>query len=203
VLQFLPNGVTPEPAGSVKGRPIDDDYIARKIGDLNATPLGVDEDEEFRISLAGAQEKTAFLLWNDKWHVPHGTTATTHIKKPQIGMLPSGIDLSHSVENEYLCMKLAQAFGLPAANVTIADFKDTRVLVVERFDRLWTKDGRLLRLPQEDCCQALSVPPTRKYESDGGPGMPAVLDLKGQRRSGYGPPLISQGADHVLGSCRN
>ena len=161
----------------MKGRPIDDDYIARKIGDLNATPLGVDEDEEFRISLAGAQEKTAFLLWNDKWHVPHGTTATTHIMKPQIGMLPSGIDLSHSVENEYLCMKLAQAFGLPAANVTIADFKDTRVLVVERFDRLWTKDGRLLRLPQEDCCQALSVPPTRKYESDGGPGMPAVLDL--------------------------
>jgi serine/threonine-protein kinase HipA len=97
--------------------------------------------------------------------------------KPQIGMLPSGIDLSHSVENEYLCMKLAQAFGLPAANVAIADFKDARVLLVERFDRLWTKDGRLLRLPQEDCCQALSVPPTRKYESDGGPGMPAVLDL--------------------------
>jgi serine/threonine-protein kinase HipA len=74
-------------------------------------------------------------------------------------------------------MKLAQAFGLPAANVAIADFKDARVLLVERFDRLWTKDGRLLRLPQEDCCQALSVPPTRKYESDGGPGMPAVLDL--------------------------
>jgi serine/threonine-protein kinase HipA len=161
----------------VKGRPIDDDYIARKIGDLNATPLGVDEDEEFRISLAGAQEKTAFLLWNDKWHVPHGTTATTHIMKPQIGMLPSAIDLSHSVENEYLCMKLTQAFGLPAANVAIVDFKDTRVLLVERFDRLWTKDDRLLRLPQEDCCQALSVPPTRKYESDGGPGMPVVLDL--------------------------
>jgi serine/threonine-protein kinase HipA len=176
-LQFLPDGVTPEPAGTVKGRPIDNDYIARKIGDLNTTPLGVDEDEEFRISLAGAQEKTAFLLWNDKWHVPHGTTATTHIMKPQIGMLPSGIDLSHSVENEYLCMKLAHAFGLPAANVAIADFKDSRVLVIERFDRLWTKDGRLLRLPQEDCCQALSVPPTRKYESDGGPGMPAVLDL--------------------------
>jgi serine/threonine-protein kinase HipA len=176
-LQFLPDGVMPEPAGNVKGRPIDDDYIARKIGDLNATPLGVDEDEEFRISLAGAQEKTAFLLWNDKWYVPHGTTATTHIMKPQIGMLPSGIDLSHSVENEYLCIKLAQAFGLPAANVAIADFKDSRVLVIERFDRLWTKDGRLLRLPQEDCCQALSVPPTRKYESDGGPGMPAVLDL--------------------------
>jgi serine/threonine-protein kinase HipA len=176
-LQFLPDGVEPGPAGTVEGRPVGEDYIARKIGDLTATPLGVDEDEEFRISLAGAQEKTAFLFWKETWHVPHGTTATTHIMKPQIGMLPSGIDLTRSVENEYLCLKLTEAFGLPSARIAIADFKGNRVLVVERFDRLWTRDNRLLRLPQEDCCQALSVPPTRKYESDGGPGMAAVLDL--------------------------
>jgi serine/threonine-protein kinase HipA len=176
-LQFLPEGTEPGPAGMVKGRAVDEEYIARKLGDLAATPLGVDEDEEFRISLAGAQEKTAFLFWKNKWYVPHGTTATTHIMKPQIGMLESGIDLTRSVENEYLCLKLTQAFGLPSANVAIADFKGKRVLVVERFDRLWTKDNRLLRLPQEDCCQALSVPPTRKYEFDGGPGIAAILDL--------------------------
>ena len=176
-LQFLPDGVEPGAAGAVDGRPVDDAYIAGKLGDLATTPLGVDEDEEFRISLAGAQEKTAFLRWQDRWHVPHGTTPTTHIMKPQIGMVPGGIDLSRSVENEYLCLKLTAAFGLPSANVTIADFSDRRVLVVERFDRRWTKDGRLLRLPQEDCCQALGVPPTRKYEADGGPGIAAVLDL--------------------------
>jgi serine/threonine-protein kinase HipA len=176
-LQFLPEGVEPGPPGAVEGRPVDDDDIARKLGDLAATPLGVDENEEFRISLAGAQEKTAFLFWNGKWHVPHGTTATTHIMKPQIGPLPSGIDFSRSVENEYLCLKLTEAFGLPSARVEIADFKGNRVLVVERFDRLWTGDRRLLRLPQEDCCQALSVPPTRKYEPDGGPGIVAILDL--------------------------
>jgi serine/threonine-protein kinase HipA len=176
-LQFLPDGIEPGPAGAVSGRAVTEDYIARKIGDLTATPLGVDEDEEFRISLAGAQEKTAFLLWKNRWHVPHGTTPTTHILKPQIGVLPNGIDLRRSVENEYLCMKLTAAFGLPTANVSIADFQGTRVLVVERFDRLWTPDKRLLRLPQEDCCQALSVPPTRKYESDGGPGINAVLNL--------------------------
>lgn len=176
-LQFLPDGVEPGTAGAVEGRPVNEDYIARKIGDLNATPLGVDEDEEFRISLAGAQEKTALLFWKKKWHVPHGTTATTHIMKPQIGVLPNGIDLTRSVENEYLCLKLTAALGLPSANVAMADFKGNRVLVVERFDRLWTRDKRLLRLPQEDCCQALSVTPTRKYESDGGPGMAAILDL--------------------------
>ena len=176
-LQFLPDGVAPGTAGAVEGRPVNEDYIARKIGDLTATPLGVDEDEEFRISLAGAQEKTAFLFWKKKWHVPHGTTATTHIMKPQIGVLPNGIDLTRSVENEYLCLKLTAALGLPSANVAMADFKGNRVLVVERFDRLWTRDKRLLRLPQEDCCQAVSITPTRKYESDGGPGMAAMLDL--------------------------
>jgi serine/threonine-protein kinase HipA len=176
-LQFLPDGAEPGPAGMVEGRAVGLDYIAGKIGNLAATPLGVDEDEEFRISLAGAQEKTAFLYWKNKWHVPHGTTATTHILKPQIGKLPSGIDLSRSVENEYLCLKLSEAFGLPSAKVEMAEFKGHRVLVIERFDRLWTKDKRLLRLPQEDCCQALSVPPTRKYEADGGPGIRQVLDL--------------------------
>ncbi len=59
----------------------------------------------------------------------------------------------------------------------IRTFAGTKALVIERFDRQWTKDGRLLRLPQEDCCQALSVPPTQKYQSDGGPGMVAILDL--------------------------
>jgi serine/threonine-protein kinase HipA len=176
-LQFLPPDVEPGPAGTVEGRPVKDNYIARKIGDLAATPLGLDEDEEFRISLAGAQEKTALLRWKDKWHVPHGTTPTTHILKPQIGKLPNGIDLTQSVENEYLCLKLTAAFGLPSADVSIADFGTHRVLVVERFDRRWTRDRRLLRLPQEDCCQALSVPPTRKYESDGGPGIVDVLEL--------------------------
>jgi len=176
-LQFLPEGVEPGAAGAVNGRPVGADYIARKIGDLTATPLGVDEDEEFRISLAGAQEKTALLFWKKKWHVPHGTTATTHIMKPQIGVLPSGIDLTRSVENEYFCLKLTASLGLPSANVAMADFKGNCVLVVERFDRLWTRDGRLLRLPQEDCCQSLSVPVTRKYESDGGPGMAAILNL--------------------------
>ena len=59
----------------------------------------------------------------------------------------------------------------------MADFGGRRTLVVERFDRRWTRDGRLLRLPQEDCCQALSIPPTRKYQSEGGPGMREIITL--------------------------
>lgn len=176
-LQFLPDGMEPEVAGLVKGQLVDSAYIARKLGDLGTSPLGVEPDEEFRISIAGAQEKTALLLWHRQWHVPQGTTPTTHILKPQIGRLPNGIDLSQSIENEFLCMKLAVALGLPAAAVEVVDFAGTRALIIERFDRQWTEEGRLLRLPQEDCCQALSVPPTRKYEPDGGPGMRQILDL--------------------------
>ena len=176
-LQILPEGQDPGPAGTVDGRPADDGEIAEKLRNLAVAPLGLDDDAEFRISIAGAQEKTAFLYWKDRWHIPRGATATTHIVKPQIGILPNGIDLSRSVENEHLCLRLAAALGLPSAETEIADFDGERVLVVERFDRLWTEDERLLRLPQEDCCQALSVPPSLKYDADGGPGMTDILDL--------------------------
>lgn len=176
-LQFLSDGIDPGPAGALDGHQVSDDEVAEIIKNLAAAPLGMGEDEDFRISIAGAQEKTALLRMNGQWLKPTGTTATTHILKPQIGQLPNGIDLSNSVENEYLCLKLLAAMGVPTASVEIADFGEHRTLVVERFDRLWTRDGRLLRLPQEDTCQALSVPPARKYQSDGGPGMRDIIQL--------------------------
>jgi serine/threonine-protein kinase HipA len=176
-LQFLPDGIDPGQTGSVDGKPVSNQDVAAIINNLASAPLGMGEDEDFRISIAGAQEKTALLRVNGQWLKPTGTTATTHILKPQIGQLPNGIDLSNSVENEYLCLKLLAALGVPTPNVEIGDFGDRRTLVVERFDRLWTRDGRLLRLPQEDFCQALSVPSTRKYQSDGGPGMRDVIQL--------------------------
>ena len=176
-LQFLPEGMDPGKPGAIDARPVDDAEVASIVSNLARNPLGVGEDQEFRISLAGAQEKTALLLFNNKWHVPHGTTATTHIIKPQIGKLPNGIDLSNSVENEHYCLELVAAFGLPVAKSQIMDFAGKRVLAVERFDRIWTRDHRLLRMPQEDCCQALSIPPSRKYESEGGPGIPDLTEL--------------------------
>ncbi|MBZ9719317.1 type II toxin-antitoxin system HipA family toxin [Mesorhizobium sp. AD1-1] len=176
-LQFLPDGMDPGPPGSVEGKPVSNEEVAGIIENLAAAPLGLGEDEDFRISIAGVQEKTALLRKDGGWFKPIGMAATTHILKPQIGRLPNGIDLSNSVENEYLCLKLLQAFGVPAAEAQIADFGERRTLIVERFDRLWARDGRLLRLPQEDICQALSVPPTRKYQSDGGPGMREIVEL--------------------------
>ena len=175
-LQFLPDGLSPAPAGQVTGTALSESEIASMLRNLDNAPLGVDHTREFRISLAGAQEKTALLYQDGTWLLPQSSTATTHILKPQIGHR-SGHDLSHSVENEFLCNQLLAGLGLAVASSRIVDFEDQRVLVVERFDRHWTTDARLLRLPQEDCCQALGVPPTRRYQSDGGPGILDILEL--------------------------
>ncbi len=176
-LQFLPQNVEPGPAGAVEGEPISNESIALIIKNLATAPLGITEDESFRISIAGAQEKTAFLYRDGKWYKPRGTTATTHIFKPSIGKLSNGVDLTHSVENEHFCLEVIAALGIETTKSQILTFGKRRVLVVERFDRLWAADGRLLRLPQEDCCQALSVSPVQKYQSDGGPGIVQILQL--------------------------
>ena len=176
-LQFLPQGEEAQAVGAIEGRTVSDAEIAAILGDLTANPLGMGDDEEFRISIAGAQEKTALLFHEGAWMIPHGTTATTHILKPPIGLRNDGIDLSLSAENEHLCLTLLGNLGLPVARTDVVTFEDRKALVVERFDRRWTKDGRLIRLPQEDCCQALSVPPDLKYEKDGGPGYQALARL--------------------------
>ncbi len=146
------------------------------LRNLATAPLGI-EDDDFRISLAGAQEKTALLRKDGDWIRPVGMTPTTHILKTQLGELPNGINLSDSVENEFLCIAFCKAMGLEVAEVEIVDFEDVRSLVVTRFDRRWSRDGRLIRLPQEDFCQALGYPPSQKYQMDGGPGIAEGMKL--------------------------
>jgi serine/threonine-protein kinase HipA len=171
------------PAGAVRGVAVDEDAIADILRNLARAPLGLGDEDDFRLSIAGAQEKTAFLYRDGRWHKPLGTTATTHILKPQIGRLSNGIDLSNSVENEFFCLRLLGAFGLAVADARIETFGNVRVLVLTRFDRRWTRDGRLLRLPQEDCCQALGVPSSLKYQNQGGPGLSDLIRLlKGSDR---------------------
>ena len=96
-------------------------------------------------------------------------------------------------------MMLTAAMGLPTARTEIVDFSGLKVLVVERFDRRWTADGRLLRLPMEDCCQALSVPPTLKYETDGGPGIGRILELlKGSDDPARSARAFPESPDRIL-----
>lgn len=131
------------------------------------------DDDDFRIALAGAQEKTA-LLWHDgQWKRPHGSTPTSHILKLPIGLVGARkADFGTSVENEWLCMELMREFGLPTAQTEILQFGGQKVLSVERFDRQMHSSGTwLMRLAQEDFCQVSGTAPHRKYEADGGPGI--------------------------------
>jgi serine/threonine-protein kinase HipA len=175
-LQFVPENAEPGDATAVDGHPISDKDIEAIIRNLGRAPLGTGVETEFRVSIAGVQEKTALLRRNGRWEVPQGATPTTHILKPAIGLLPNGMDLRESVENEHFCLTFLAQIGLPAARSEIETFGKTRVLVVERFDRIWFNE-RLIRRPQEDMCQAMGVPWARKYENEGGPGIHSILTL--------------------------
>jgi len=174
-LRFVPEGLDPGDPAKMTYRPVSDDEIARRIAALGTNPLGVRVDEDdFRLSIAGVQEKTAFLRIENQWQLPLGPTPTSHIFKPAMKEGPSGADFSDTPWNEWLCLVLCRALGLESANAEVLSFNGKPVIVVERFDRVW-QDGVLYRLPQEDICQALGVPPARKYQSDGGPGIVDVL----------------------------
>jgi len=181
-LQFLPEDadINFSDLLSIQGEAISDKGIEDILNNLARTPLGLDMDHDFRISVAGAQEKTALLFHEGKWLRPFGTTPTTHILKTQIGELPNGLDLSNSVENEFYGLALMESFGLPVNKAEIKKFGKTKSLVIERFDRAWTKDGSLLRIPQEDFCQALSIPPSRKYQNENRPAnekQPSMVEI--------------------------
>lgn len=130
-------------------------------------------------TVAGAQEKTALLWHQNQWLLPHGATPTTHLFKLPLGRVGAmQADMRTSVENEWLCAQLVAAYGLPVASCQIAVFEEQKVLLVERFDRRLASDGSwLLRLPQEDCCQARGVSALQKYQADGGPGMADIMAL--------------------------
>lgn len=139
--------------------------------------LGMQDDEDFRISLAGAQEKTALTWWDNQWHKPLGKTPTTHILKPPIYHHEAmNVDLTSSVDNEWFCLRFLKELGMPVALADIAQFEDERVLVVKRFDRKIT-DESIIRLPQEDFCQALGRLSDNKYEEHGGPNAHEIMEL--------------------------
>ena len=119
---------------------------------------------EGRWSLAGAQAKIALFFDGQRWGRPSGRLATTHILKRAI----TGLD-DHDL-NEHICLRAARMLGLRAVTSKIMEFDGERSVVVERYDRELGSDGRLMRIHQEDLCQATATHPSQKYQSDGGPG---------------------------------
>lgn len=181
-VQLLPVGASPEGWDRIDCEALSEQQIVDLLQAVpsDTYPESMRDADLFRISIAGAQEKTALTRWKGKWCRPHGATPTTHIVKLPLGLIGGSrrVDASDSVQNEWLCAQIISALGLPVAPTSLETFGDQTVLIVERFDREWMNGKTwIARLPQEDFCQALGVAPDSKYEQDGGPGMQKCLQL--------------------------
>jgi serine/threonine-protein kinase HipA len=166
-------------AGAVRFAPVDEalqvlakpgsvawlteDDVAQRLRDLRQdTTAWLGREFTGQFSLAGAQAKTALLFKDGRWGVPTGSAATSHILKPAV----QGFD-DHDL-NEHLCLDAARRAGLIVARTRVARFGDESAIVVDRYDRR-IDDGELVRIHQEDTCQALGLPPDKKYQNEGGP----------------------------------
>lgn len=153
---------------------LDEDAVAQRVRALRKDPTAWHSTGiTGQFSLAGAQAKTALFYdaVGRRWGLPSGRIATTHILKPAI----TGFD-DHDL-NEHLCLMAARIAGLSAAASHVEAFASERVIVIERYDRRYEPDGRLIRIHQEDVCQALGLPPALKYQNEGGPSAEQVIAL--------------------------
>lgn len=178
-VQLMPLGSEPSDYRKTEATPLTEAQVAQVLRDTILPSGGIyrEDHTDFRISIAGAQEKTALTLIEGQWYLPHESTPTTHIFKLPLGLVGARkADMRTSVENEWLCAQLLDLFGVPVAETAMATFEDQKALLVTRFDRQRMAEGYWLRLPQEDFCQALGYPSTLKYESDGGPGHAEIVE---------------------------
>ena len=194
-VQLLPRDAKPEGWDKVQSEPMTEAQVAQALRAASSDLVlgqGHPSEMDFRISIAGAQEKTALLRFGGQWRRPIGATPTTHILKLPLGFVGNmRADLWDSVANEWLCSKILAAMGIKIATTEMAFFEDQKALVVERFDRRWQNievnaqnaptfvpgsEVWIGRLPQEDFCQIEGVSPIRKYEVDGGPGISKCIE---------------------------
>ncbi|QIL70786.1 type II toxin-antitoxin system HipA family toxin [Diaphorobacter sp. HDW4B] len=181
-IQLLPHGETPSGWDRIDAVEMSDKQVQEHLRNVTSTsPLMTSDDvaaEDLRISIAGAQEKSGLLELNGKWWMPRGATPTNRILKLPLGSIGGGqIPLHDSIANEWLCSQILAGYGLPMAFCEMKYFAQTQALSVHRFDRqevLTDADPVIYRLPQEDFCQALGLPPHIKYEAEGGPGFVAI-----------------------------
>jgi serine/threonine-protein kinase HipA len=188
----------PPPGASttLTAEPLSADDLGQLVANLHSAPLGV--DRAVRLSLAGVQEKLLLTRMPDgTWGRPVAGTPSTHILKPEIERF------ENTVENEAFCMRVAGHLGLAAAEIETIVVDGRPVLVVERFDRHVAPDGTVQRVHQEDFCQALGLPPDRKYEQDVGPSLTRVARVLQEVADPAAPATLLRAVtlNVALGNC--
>lgn len=169
VSLYLPGKAPREGAGRVDW--LDEDALAHVVEGLPERPMYAGPDDEYRLSLAGAQDKLPVVV-GDGWRIglPREGRPSSHILKTPIAGLPA------TVLNEAFCLMVGERLGVRCARAEPCRVGETEMLLVERYDRA-TREGKTVRLHQEDFCQALSIESSRKYESEGGPKLVDCVEL--------------------------
>jgi serine/threonine-protein kinase HipA len=157
---------------------LDGERFAKLMQDLSVNPgRGRSEVSGGQFSLAGAQAKTALCRDGSRWGIPKGRSPTTHILKPLAGQRDG------QIENEHFCLRLADRLGFPVAESEVLDVAGIPVICSKRYDRPVNATGQVVRLHQEDMCQALGVHPRHKYENEGGPAAVRIMQLLAEKSS--------------------
>jgi serine/threonine-protein kinase HipA len=170
-LTLWPEGETP-PAGAERpaAEALGDNALVAMLDELPMRPMLAGQ-EGLRLSLAGAQSKIPVVLVNGAIALPAPGQPTTHILKPPIERFPG------TTENEAFAMALAADVGLVVAPAEARVVSGRRFLLVTRYDRALNGDALVIRLHQEDFCQALGIPPEHKYAAEGGPTFKTGFEL--------------------------
>jgi len=149
--------------------PLSDDELLQRLNTSKHRPL-LGADDSVRLSLAGAQSKLAVVINGGKTLLSTPSSASTHIIKP------ASNSIEGLVENEFICMSLANTVGVDVPDIELRHIGDQRAYQIQRYDRAKSQ-GIIKRVHQEDFCQALGIVPENKYQAEGGPSLDDCIKL--------------------------
>lgn len=172
-LTFMPAGEALN-AQDNNYHPLTDAELVKILNELPTKPLLAGE-RGIRLSLAGVQDKLAVYVKNEKILIPLNNAPSSHILKPDHSIY------ENVIFNEYFCLKLAKQIGLSVAEVKLKKIDKINYLLVTRYDRTMIQTQKtneeIERVHQEDFCQALGVPSTKKYQNEEGPSLKQCFNL--------------------------
>lgn len=181
-LTLLPTDQTPSKTRASINF-LTDTELSNLLLELPMRPMLAGEDG-IRLSLAGAQDKLPVIIEEDRVGLPKYGAVSTHILKMPI------IGLDGTVENEAFCLELAAMAGIPAAKAHILETRETKVLLVKRYDRRDTTATQDERVHQEDFCQALGISSHSKYQREGGPSIADCFQLMRNATKPFAPQVL-------------
>lgn len=171
-LSLFPPGTTLA-EGSL--RPLTNEELERRIQAMPRQPLAANAPK--KMSIAGAQQKLLVVVGADRsLFEPVGTTASTHILKPDV----SSEHYPCSAVNEWFCATLANRVGLEVPEVELR-FVPSPVYLIKRFDRDFSTNP-VRRLHTLDAAQLLSLAAGAKYFKS---GVESLVDISAKTRGEF------------------